>query len=207
MTKTDASSTSPNTSVRNLLILPVVSPTHPDPAAGWHLREHAEGAIATLVKLVDAFESKAASTSSAEKPWAAIFCRFHSIHLNRLIDSIYRAAIGPASRVGCVEPSMTHQSFGGRRMLAMAREMVRRRGLDAPYDYDLTIRVSSLDDIDAFAQGPAAVRCETVHIRQSGVSLQISSAYSRRRETVWASPWRSSDARYSSTLMGCFFKL
>jgi len=71
----------------------------------------------------------------------------------------------------------------------------------------LTIRVSSLDDIDAFAQGPAAVRCETVHIRQSGVSLQISSAYSRRRETVWASPWRSSDARYSSTLMGGFFKL
>ena len=50
--------------------------------------------------------------------------------------SIYRAAIGPASRVGCVEPSMTHQSFSGRRTLATAREMVRRRGLDAPYDYD-----------------------------------------------------------------------
>src|SRR5271166_280671 len=109
------------------------------------------------------------------------------------------------SWVGCLDSSMTHRSFGGRRTLAMARAMVRRRGLDAPYD--LTIRISSLDDIDAFAQGPAAVRCETVHIRQSGVSLQISSAYSRRRETVWASPWRSSDARYSSTLMGGFFKL
>jgi len=52
--------------------------------------------------------------------------------LNRLIDSIYPAATGPASRVGCVEPSMTHLSFGGRRTLAMAREMVRRRGPDAP---------------------------------------------------------------------------
>ena len=31
---------------------------------------------------------------------------------------------------------MTQQSFGGRRTLAMARAMVRRRGLDAPYDYD-----------------------------------------------------------------------
>jgi hypothetical protein len=99
---------------------------------------------------------------------------------------------GTESRVGCVEPSMTHQSFGGRRTLAMAREMVRRRGLDAPYD--LTIRVSSLDDIDAFAQGPAAVRCEAVHIRQSGVSLQISSAYSRRRETVWADRWLGQNA-------------
>jgi len=70
--------------VRNLLVLPVVSPDHPDPAARWHLCEHAEGAIATLVELVDALESKAASTSSAERPWAASFCRFHSIHLNRL---------------------------------------------------------------------------------------------------------------------------
>src|SRR5262245_35587453 len=28
--------------------------------------------------------SKAASTSSAERLWAAIFCKFHSIHLNDL---------------------------------------------------------------------------------------------------------------------------
>ena len=39
--------------VRHLLVVPVVSPGHPDPAAGWHLCEHAEGAIATLVELVD----------------------------------------------------------------------------------------------------------------------------------------------------------
>ncbi len=38
---------------RNLLVLSVVSPDHPDPAARWHLCEHAEGAIATLVELVD----------------------------------------------------------------------------------------------------------------------------------------------------------
>ena len=42
--------------VRNLLVLPVVSPDHPDPAARWHLCEHPEGAIATLVKLVDPVE-------------------------------------------------------------------------------------------------------------------------------------------------------
>jgi len=56
--------------VRNLLVLPVVPPDHSDPAARWYLCEHAEGAIATLVELVDALESKAASTSSAERPWA-----------------------------------------------------------------------------------------------------------------------------------------
>ena len=42
--------------VRNLLVLPVVSPDHPDPAARWHLCEHPEAAIATLVKLVDPLE-------------------------------------------------------------------------------------------------------------------------------------------------------
>ncbi len=30
--------------VRNLLVLPVVSPDHPDPAAGWHLGKHPQGA-------------------------------------------------------------------------------------------------------------------------------------------------------------------
>src|SRR5271166_1756407 len=95
--------------VRNLLVLPVVSPDHPDPAARWHLCEHPEGAIATLVKLVDPVEGGLDLLGG--EAVAAIFCGFPSIHLNRLIDSIYPAATGPASRVGCVEPSMTHQSF------------------------------------------------------------------------------------------------
>ncbi len=55
MTKIGVSSTL-SEHIRYLLVFPVVSPDLPDPAARWHLCEHAERAIATVLELVDALE-------------------------------------------------------------------------------------------------------------------------------------------------------
>ncbi len=118
---------------------------------------------------------------------AAIFCKFHSIHLNRLIDSISRAAIGPASRVGCVEPSMTHRSFGGRRTLAMAREMVRLPGLDAPYQLPILslLRGSPCDEqVRAAALGSTAHDHRRGGLRHNHRAGRPASGRRRREDVV-----------------------
>ena len=48
---------------------------------------------------------------------------------------------------------MTHQSFGGRRTLAMAREMVRLPGLDAPYPLPIGFAVGRMRGRESFSGG------------------------------------------------------